>query len=82
MRTDEGTISEAGWPCVRLRTAFALILFFFFEVLIGRKLPPLMPALALGLGSVFFVSAMTAIRQWKLAAQLALIQQAIEHGLD
>ena len=29
-------ITEEGWPCQRLRIAFSLILFCFFELLIGR----------------------------------------------
>lgn len=72
------TRTEERWPCQRLRMAFSLILFFFFEVLIGKKLPEPIPFLALGLGLVAFASAVSAIREWKLAMQLVLIQDALE----
>jgi hypothetical protein len=71
-------ISEEGWPCQRLRLAFSLILFCIFELLIGQKLPKAMPYISLGVGIALFVNAMAAVQKWKLAAQIALIQDAIE----
>jgi hypothetical protein len=58
--------------------AFSLILFFFFETLIGRQLPQAIPILALGLGIACLASAMQAIQKWRLEARLALIRHAIE----
>lgn len=77
----DSVVLDNGWPSVRLRTAFALLLFFVFETLIGRQLPTIMPGIALGLGSVFFVSAMAAIGQWKLAVQLAAAKDALDRRL-
>lgn len=76
--TSQGVIREEGWPCQRLRVAFSLILFCFFELLIGRRLPEVMPILCLGAGIACLASAIGAIREWKLAAQLGLIQQALD----
>jgi hypothetical protein len=73
-------ITEEGWPCQRLRLAFSLILFCFFELFIGRKLPYPMPYISLGLGVALLVNAMAAIQKWKLATQIALIQDAIERA--
>ena len=69
---------DCGWPCQRLRVGWALVLFFFFERLIGQQLPEVMPFLMLGMGVALLASAMFAIREWKLEAQLALIQDAID----
>lgn len=69
----EARVDEEGWPCQRLRLAYASILFFFFEVMIGRHLPGAMPILALGIGIACLVSAMQAIREWQLQARLGLI---------
>jgi hypothetical protein len=71
-------ITEEGWPCQRLRIAFSLILFFFFEIFIGKKLPEVMPYLSLGIGISLLVSAMDAIRKWKVAMRIALIRDALE----
>jgi len=71
-------IPEEGWPCQRLRMAFSLILFFFFETLIGKQLPAMLPILALGIGIACFASAMQAIQKWRLEAQLALIRDALD----
>src|SRR5687767_4264925 len=68
---------EEGWPCQRLRVAFGLILFFFFEILLGKKLPEVMPILCLGFGIACLASAISAIRSWKMNAQLSLIQDAL-----
>jgi hypothetical protein len=73
-------ITEEGWPCQRLRIAFSLILFFFFELFIGRRLPDLAPYISLALGIALLVSAMGAIRHWKLNMQLLLIQDAIDRA--
>ena len=70
--------AEEGWPCQRLRVGWSLVLFFLFETTIGQKLPEAMPYLALGLGLASLLSAMYAIRTWKLKAQIALIQDALE----
>ena len=82
MRTDEkqGWTWERGWPCQRLRLGWAMILFFFFEVLIGKQLPEVMPFMILGVGLSLLVSAMMAIREWKLEAQLHMIQEALDHS--
>lgn len=66
------------WPCQRLRMGWSLVLFFVFEMTIGQKLPQVLPILALGLGVASLVSAMYAIRTWKLKARLAIIQEALE----
>lgn len=58
--------------------AYALMLFFVFEVGVGQKLPPLMTFLMLMVGMTCFVSARQAIREWKLAYQLVRIQDAID----
>ena len=71
-------ITEDGWPCQRLRIAFSLILFFFFETLIGKQLPQIMPFIMLGLGIACLASAMSAIQKWRLESQLALVQAAID----
>ncbi|MCB9653415.1 MAG: hypothetical protein H6729_04685 [Deltaproteobacteria bacterium] len=65
------------WPCLRLRAGFGLTFFFFFETLIGRQLPLPIPYLALVLGSLAFASAFSALRSWKLAYQVALIEDAV-----
>ncbi len=80
MRTrDMGNWSwDRGWPCQRLRLGWALVLFFFFEVLVGKQLPEVMPFLILGVGLGCLASAVFAIRDWKLEAQLALIQDALD----
>ncbi|MCK6545110.1 hypothetical protein L6R52_04525 [Myxococcota bacterium] len=65
---------ERGWPCQRLRLGFGLVLFFVFEVTIGRKLPNVLPLLALGLGVGSLVSALFAIRHWLLTMKLASIR--------
>ena len=71
---------EDGWPCQRLRLAFGLILFFFFELFIGRQLPFALAVIALGIGVASFVSAMRAINEWKLTARLTAVMQALEQG--
>lgn len=70
--------SEA-WPCQRLRVGWSLVLFFVFEVTLGRQLPEVMPILALGMGLALLGSAVYAIRTWKLKAQIALIMDALDH---
>ena len=71
------SISEEGWPCQRLRIGFALILFYFFETLIGKQLGPVIAIVALGLGMACLASAMQAIKKWKQNAQAALIFDAL-----
>lgn len=80
MRTNESKswTWDQGWPCQRLRLGWALVIFFFFEVLVGKQLPEVMPFMMLGIGLSLLVSAMMAIREWKLEAQLAMIQEAID----
>jgi hypothetical protein len=73
-------ISEEGWPCQRLRIAFSLILFYFFETLIGKQLGQVMAILALGLGIACLASAMQAIKKWSLESKIALIQDAIDRS--
>lgn len=71
--------AEEAWPCQRLRIGWTLVLFFVFEVTLGHQLPDIMPILALGLGLSLLGSALYAIRDWKLKAQLALITDALDH---
>jgi hypothetical protein len=56
------TSFEEGWPVQRLRMGWALVLFFFFETLIGKQLPQIMPLIALFLGAGLLISAMLTIR--------------------
>ena len=56
------TSFEEGWPVQRLRMGWALVLFFFFETLIGKQLPQIMPLIALFLGAGLLISAMFVIR--------------------
>jgi hypothetical protein len=53
---------DEAWPVQRLRVGWALILFFFFETLIGKRLPIVMPYLGLGLGLACLISAQMTIR--------------------
>lgn len=69
-----------GWPCQRLRIGYALVLFFVFEVTLGRQLPLAVPFMMLGFGLALLVSAFQSIRAWKLHAKIKLIQQAIEEA--
>lgn len=69
---------DRGWPCQRLRLGWALVMFFFFETLVGQQLPIVMPYLMLGIGLGCLGSAVFAIRDWKMAEQLALIQDALD----
>ncbi|MEQ9499080.1 MAG: hypothetical protein RIT81_19520 [Deltaproteobacteria bacterium] len=69
---------DEGWPVQRLRLGWALVLFFFFEVLVGQQLPVVMPFLMLGIGLGCLASAVLAIREWKLEAQVALIMNALD----
>jgi hypothetical protein len=71
-------VREEGWPCQRLRMAFSLILFYFFETLIGKQLGPVIAIVALGIGLASLASAMHAIKKWRLEAQLAVIQDALD----
>lgn len=68
---------EEGWPIQRLRIAFALILFYFFETLIGKSLGFAIAIIALGTGIACLVSAMQAIKEWQDKARIALLQEAI-----
>lgn len=69
-----GLDPERGWPCQRLRLGFGLVLFFLFEVTIGRKLPNVLPLLALGVGAACLVSGAFAVRSWLLTMKLASIR--------
>ena len=69
-------VNEEGWPCQRLRTAYGLILFFFFETTIGRHLPELLTFVMLGAGIALFVSAQAAIRDWKQEKSFRFIEDA------
>lgn len=71
-------IDERGWPVQRLRMGWSLVLFFFFETLIGKQLPIAMPYLALGLGLALLGWATLAIREWRMQAQLAMIQEVLD----
>jgi hypothetical protein len=74
----EALIAENGWPVQRLRMGWSLILFFFFETMIGKQLPIVMPFLALGMGLALLGWAMIAIRDHKQEARLAVIQAALD----
>jgi hypothetical protein len=67
---DADSILES-WPVQRLRMGWALVLFYFFEVHIGKSLPQVMPFVALGLGIACLVSASLSIREMKLEAEIA-----------
>ena len=69
---------DDGWPVQRLRMGWALVLFFFFEMHIGRQLPQIMPFLALGLGVACLISAHGTIREMKLQAQISERVRAID----
>ena len=69
---------EEGWPCQRLRIGWSLVLFFMFEVFVGKQLPEVMPLIALGLGAGCLASAIMAIREWKMKSQIKLIVDALE----
>ncbi|MBK6688451.1 MAG: hypothetical protein IPG45_28515 [Deltaproteobacteria bacterium] len=71
-------IDERGWPVQRLRMGWSLVLFFFFETLLGKQLPIVMAYLALGAGLTLLGWASLAIRDWKMQTQLALIQEALD----
>jgi hypothetical protein len=73
-----GLVTEDGWPALRLRIAFSLILFCFFELFIGKRLPEVTPYVSFGLGVFMLGWAMNAIQEWKLKAQIALIKDAID----
>ena len=60
------------------RALLSLVLFFFFETLIGKQLPIAMPYLALGLGLALLGWATLAIREWRMQAQLAMIQEVLD----
>jgi hypothetical protein len=71
---------EEGWPIQRLRIAFALILFYFFETMIGKQMGFAIAIIALGLGIASLVSAMQAIKEWQDNARIHLIQEAINEA--
>jgi hypothetical protein len=73
-------IPEEGWPCQRLRIAFALILFYFFETLIGKQLGTVIAIVALALGLACLASAVQAIKKWREQAQIALIRDALDRS--
>lgn len=79
--SDRSSLSlEEGWPCQRLRIAFALILFYFFETLIGKQLGPVIAIVALGLGLACLASAMQAIKKWKQHSQTSMILEALQRS--
>lgn len=79
MDTQIGDVLEsAGWPCQRLRLGFGSVLFFFFETLIGKALPIVLPFIILGVGVGALLSAFQAIRTWRFEARLALVRAAIK----
>lgn len=67
---------EKDWPCQRLRLGYGLVLFFVFEVALGRQLPLPLAFMALGLGSALLVSAYQQIRVWRLRSKVRLLQAA------
>ena len=76
----DSRISEAGWPCQRLRLAVGLLGFVLFEITLGRKLPAPLTLLIFACGVAALVSAWGAIQRWKLSAQIALIMDAIDRS--
>jgi len=77
----DALITENGWPCQRLRMGWSLVLFYFFETLIGKQLPLVMPLIGLAIGLGLLLWAGVAIREWKLQAQLAIIQDALDRRI-
>ena len=61
---------EDEWPVQRLRLAVGGILFFMFEMLIGRQLPPQIAYMALGLGCAAAVSSAYTVRELADRARL------------
>ncbi len=72
--------SEDVWPVQRIRFALGAILFFTFEVTIGKQLPRPMVYLLLGMGIASMASAIEAMRAYKLQHQVELIQRAVLKG--
>ncbi|MFO0725095.1 MAG: hypothetical protein U1E65_15045 [Myxococcota bacterium] len=66
-----------GWPCQRLRFAIGAILFFTFEITIGRQLPRSMMYVLLGMGIASMVSAIEAMRIYRHDLQLELVRRAM-----
>ena len=54
---------EDEWPVQRLRLAIGGILFFVFELLIGRRLPTQLAYMSLGLGCAAAVSSVYTVRE-------------------
>ncbi|HJL43160.1 MAG TPA: hypothetical protein RMG48_17775 [Myxococcales bacterium LLY-WYZ-16_1] len=67
---------QRDWPCQRLRIGYGLVLFFVFEVSLGRQLPVELAFAALGLGGACLVSAFQQIRVWRFRAKVRLIEAA------
>lgn len=73
-------MDERGWPCQRLRLGIGALIFFAFEVLIGRKLPVPMTMLIPAIGVASLVSARGALMSYKLQYQIALIEEAFREA--
>lgn len=71
-------VPEQGWPCQRLRMGWSLVLFCIFELILGKQLPVAIPYMALGLGLACLVSAMYAIRMWRIEAKLLSVRGALD----
>ncbi len=70
--------AEDYWPCQRLRLAFGCLLFFLFEMSLGKKLPPILTWMIFSVGVGSFMSALLALRTYKLRYQIELIQKALK----
>ena len=55
--------ADDRWPAHRLRTGWALVLFFVFETVVGRQLPATLTYSILALGVATLASAVYAIHR-------------------
>ncbi len=73
-------MDERGWPCQRLRVGIGALVFFAFEVLVGRKLPVPMTMMIPAIGVASLMSARSALQAWKLQYQIELIEEAFRQA--
>lgn len=73
-------MDEKGWPCQRLRLGIGALIFFAFEVFIGKQLPVPMTMMIPAIGVASLVSARGALQAWKLQYQIRLIEEAFNQA--
>lgn len=73
-------MDEKGWPCQRLRLGIGALIFFAFEVLIGKQLPVPMTMMIPAVGVASLMSARSALMTYKLQYQIALIEDAFRQA--